>query len=264
MPIKREEIIGDCRLIQGDCLEVMTTLDTHDAIVTDPPYCSGGFTESGKTSATHQGLRSETIREGKMRWFGGDNMTTAGLCELLRSMCVRAPLHDGGSILSFCDWRMITSLSPAMESAGWRLRNILAWDKGNFGAGIGFRPRHEIVLHLTRRKPVFHSNSVANVLQHSRVSTKERVHPTEKPVALMADLISVVSPEGGTVLDPFMGAGSTGLACVKTGRGFTGIEQDPDFFDEACRRIEEAVNAPNLFAEAVPAEQSGMDLGAAE
>lgn len=247
----RVEQIGDCTLYLGDCLEILPGLGALDAVVTDPPYCSGAATEAGRGSATHQGLRSETIRNGRFGWFNADNMTTAGLCELLRSVCVRAPVHDNGSILAFCDWRMITMLSPAMESAGWRLRNLVVWDKGHFGAGTGFRPRHELIIHLARRSPKFHSASMGNVISRPRVR-KDRQHPTQKPVPLINDLLSVVAPPDGTICDPFMGSGTTGVACVGSGRRFIGIEVDPEYFDVACRRIDEAYRAPDLLTERRP------------
>lgn len=229
-------IIGDATLYLGDALEIMAGLPDVDAVVTDPPYCSGAATEANRGSATHQGLRSETIRSGRFKWFGSDNMTTAGLCELLRGMCVRARVIESGSILTFCDWRMVTMLAPAMESAGWRLRNLLVWDKGHFGCGTGFRPRHEMIIHLTRRAPVFHSASVGNVIGAKRVGAG-RQHPTEKPADLIEDLIRVVSPPGGTILDPFMGSGTAGVACKTLGRSFIGIEADPEHFETACRRL---------------------------
>lgn len=245
---RRREVIGDCTLYLGDALEVMDTLHDVDALITDPPYCSGAATEAGRGAATHQGLRSETIRSGRFSWFGSDNMTTAGLCELLRAMCVRAPIPDTGSILAFCDWRMVTMLAPAMESAGYRLRNLLVWDKGHFGTGTGFRPQHELILHLTRRAPKFYSASVGNVIRCARVG-RDRDHPTQKPIDLIGELAEVVCPKDGIVLDPFMGSGSTGIAAVLSGRGFVGIECDKGHFDIACRRIREAYAQPDMFIE---------------
>ncbi len=243
------ETIGDATLWCGDNIEIMASmkgLDAH-AMITDPPYCSGAATEAGKGSATHQGLRSETIRSGRFEWFSADNMTTSGLCELLRLMCVRASdlLCPTGSILSFCDWRMVTSLAPSMESAGWRQRNLIIWDKGNFGCGTGFRPRHEMIIHLTKRAPKFYSASFGNVLNYSRPGDRE--HPTQKPVELISDMIEVVSPAGGTIIDPFMGSGTAGVACAKMGRKFVGIEIDPKHFDTACRRVEAEQSRPGLF-----------------
>jgi DNA modification methylase len=88
----------------------------------------------------------------------------------------------------------------------------------------------------------------------------QREHPTQKPVALMSQLLDVAVPEGGTVLDCFMGSGSTGVACVHSGRSFIGIEREPKYFDIACRRIEQAYAQRPLF-EAEPAktpEQLGL------
>lgn len=243
--------IGGAVLYCGDNLEIMADLcglDAH-AMIMDPPYCSGAATEAGKGSVTHQGLRSETMRSGRFEWFDADNMTTSGLCELLRLVCVRASdvLLPSGSILSFCDWRMLTSIAPAMESAGWRQRNLIAWDKGSFGCGTGFRPSHEMIIHLTKRSPEFYSASVGNVLRHRRPGDI-RVHPTQKPVELMGDLIEVVSPVGGTVIDPFMGSASTGVACLRLGRKFVGIERSAKHFEAACLRIESAESQGSLLA----------------
>lgn len=254
----RVETIGKCTLYLGDCIEIMDDLGPVDAVVTDPPYCSGASTEATRGSATHQGLRSKTMRGGRFQWFDADNMTTAGLCTLLRSMCVHAPVSDKGSILAFCDWRMVTMLAPTMESAGWRLRNLIVWDKGHFGAGTGFRPRHELILHLSRRSPEFYSQSVGNVISCPRVG-RDRLHPTQKPIGLLSELIGVVTPHAGTVLDPFMGSGSTGVAALKLGRSFVGIEASATHYESALRRIEAAHKEPSMLAAVEqPAEQTSM------
>lgn len=245
--IAAREIIGDCELLLGDCLEILPTLGPVEAVVTDPPYCSGAATEAGRGSATHQGLRSETMRSGRFSWFDADNMTTAGLCELLRAMCVRAPIPDTGSILAFCDWRMVTMLGPAMESAGLRLRNLIVWDKGHFGTGSGFRPQHELILHLTKRSPKFYSASVGNVIGEKRVGRSDREHPTQKPAELMAELIKVVAPQDGLVCDPFMGSGSTAIGAIKAGRRFVGMERSEKYFDIACERVRRATAQPDMF-----------------
>jgi DNA modification methylase len=238
----------------GDCLEVMARMDANsvDAVVTDPPYCSGGATEAARGGATHQGLRSETIKAGRFKWFGSDNMTTAGLVWLLRRVAVESSrvLTDTGSMLVFCDWRMAFSLGPAMESAGFRLRNIIAWDKGHFGCGTGFRPQHELILHLTKRAPKFYSASVGNVITTKRVCNKDRMHPTEKPLELMRKLVRVVTPHGGTVLDPFSGSGSTGEAAAMEGLGFIGIEREAEYVQIARARIAAVESGPGPLFEA--------------
>lgn len=244
-------------IYHGDCLEVMRSLAgtiEASAVVTDPPYCSGAATEAGRGSATHQGLRSESIRKGRFEWFNADNMTTSGLVWLLRELAVQSSrlIAPDGSLLAFCDWRMAFAVGPAMESAGFRLRNLLVWDKGNFGCGTGFRPQHELVLHLTRRAPTFHAMDVGNVLSGSRVPSKDRLHPAEKPVDVLARMIGVVSPAGALVVDPFMGSGATGAACLKVDRRFIGIEVDEAHCEAAAKRFDRAYlrggfTRPSLF-----------------
>ncbi len=244
--------IGDCTLYLGDCLEVLSELpdNSADAIVTDPPYCSGAATEAHKGAATHQGLRTETIKNQRFTWFAADNMTTSGLVWLMRSLSVASAriVVDSGSLLAFCDWRMSINLAPAMESAGWRLRNLCIWNKGSFGLGTGFRPQHEMIIHLTKRAPVFHHQGYGNVLDCRRTARAEQEHPTEKPTALMKALIEVAAPRGGVVVDPFMGSGSTGVAAVSIGRKFIGVEVDPANFAIACKRIRAAYESPTMFS----------------
>jgi site-specific DNA-methyltransferase (adenine-specific) len=250
------------KVICGDALDVLRELPTGsiDSLITDPPYCSGAATEAGRGSATHQGLRSETIRTGRFEWFDADNMTTSGLMWLLRSMCVEASrvVANSGSVLSFCDWRMVTVLSPAMESGGFRLRNLIAWDKGHFGCGSGFRPQHEMILHLTKRAPEFYAMDVGNVIRSKRVRTADRDHPTEKPIDLLQQLIRVACPPGGVVLDCFGGSGATAIAALHEGRRCLIIEKDAGYCDIIRRRVADAqgvgkgsllVEQPDLFAD---------------
>ena len=89
---------------------------------------------------------------------------------------------------------------------------------------------------------------VGNVLSIKPIRNGE--HPTEKPVELLAKLVDVVCPVGGTTLDPFMGSGATGVGCAKLGRKFVGIEMEPKYFDLACRRIEEAYKQADMFSQA--------------
>lgn len=231
------------RLYVGDALEIMRGLPTMsvDAIITDPPYCSGGSSEAERVSANGQGLRSETLAAGDV-WFRGDQMGTQGLLWLMRSMAAEATrlLCDGGWLLVFCDWRMVAALGPAIESAGLRWRALLCWDKGNPGLGLGFRPQHEMVLGYTLGTPVQHDTSASNVLSVPRTARATQEHPTQKPVELMARLIRATTGGGTTVLDPFCGSGTTGVAAVQLGREFIGIERDPAYVEVAARRLTDA------------------------
>jgi DNA modification methylase len=234
-------------IYHSDCLEGMlsalteTRPEQFDAVITDPPYCSGGFSESGKKSAKGQGLRSETIRD--VGWFINDNMGTTGAVWLLRSVAVRAfrDLKDGGSLCMFTDWRMVPSLAPALESSGLRYQNMLVWDKGSAGLGVGFRAQHEIVLHLTKGVGAFHDAACGNVLRTGRVNHTVRQHQTEKPTELMQSLVRVTSPEGGAVLDPFMGSGTTLVAAKNLGRRSVGFELSERYCEIAARRLSQGV-----------------------
>jgi site-specific DNA-methyltransferase (adenine-specific) len=257
----RVETIGDATLYLGDCLEVMESLEGVDALVTDPPYCSGAVSEASRTAAKGQGLRSENIA--RLGWFIGDNMGTAGLVFLLRSVAFRALeiLDPEGHMLFFCDWRMVPNLAPAIESSGARFQNLVVWDKENMGLGMGFRAQHEMVLHFSAGAPKYHDLGTSNVIKAGRISASEREHQTQKPVSLLSRLIEVVAAPGALVLDPFMGSGSTGVACVETRRAFVGIERDDEHFSTACRRIEQAWKQRPLF-EAAPqpvAQQLGLE-----
>jgi len=250
--MSRIEQIGDATLYLGDALGVLQSAKSFGAraMVSDPPYCSGGFTEAAKRSAKGQGLRSETLQE--KDWFGGDNMTSAGLQWLLRAVAVAYKGHaadDGCTASFFADWRMVPLLAMAIEAAGLRFQSMPIWDKQAPGLGTGFRAQHECILHFSINTPRYHSKSYGNVIRAPRMPS-ERDHPTEKPVSVMSALIDVQSEPGGLILDPFMGSGTTGVAAIGMGRRFVGVEHDLVHFDTACRRIEAANKQPRLFEDA--------------
>jgi site-specific DNA-methyltransferase (adenine-specific) len=238
----RKEIIGRHTLYLGDCLEILPEIGEVDAVVTDPPYSSGGFTESAKKLSNGMGNRSETRkREG---WFYGDSMTTAGISWLLRNVLIQShkKLPHGGTAAIFTDWRMITHLAPVLESARLRFQNLIVWNKDALGIGTGFRAQHEMIMLFAKGTPNYFNLSHGNVLTVKKVPSSQRQHCTEKPVELFYPLLTVLSPEGGTILDPFMGSGTTGVACENTGRRFIGIEIEEKYFDIACRRVDQAVS----------------------
>jgi DNA modification methylase len=219
-----------------------------DAVVTDPPYCSGGFTEAARRASNGSGLRSETRRDGG--WFTSDNMGTNGFEWLMRHVAIEVlrVLRPAASFCVFTDWRMVPALSAVVESAGFRWQNMVVWDKGSAGIGRGFRATHEILLQFTNGVAEYHSASEGNVLRVGRMSTNDREHQTQKPVELMRKILGVVAGPDALVLDPFAGSGSTGVACLPT-RRFIGIERESAYVDIARRRIADAAAQGNLFAE---------------
>lgn len=233
----------------GDALEVMASLADGSvaSVVMDPPYCSGSVGEAQRVSAKGQGLRSGNLQ--RFGWFTGDNMGTAGLVWLLRSIAFESVrlLRDGGSLCVFCDWRMVANLQPAIESAGLRFQNLLVWDKTAMGLGTGFRMQHELVLHFVKGVGDYHDRATSNVLRAKRVHASDREHQTQKPVDLMAQIIKVVTPPGELVLDPFAGSASTGVAALEGGYRFVGIERDAAYHAIATARLA-AAQAPQRDA----------------
>lgn len=229
---------GRASLALGDCVRILDDASPApfvDAVIADSPYCSGGANVAESARVGKQGKTAASLG-----WFEGDNMGPAGLAYLLREVCRASlpQLRPDGSIFVFCDWRMVTVAAPACESAGLRLRNIIVWDKGTPSLGYGFRPQHELILHLSHRRSTFHRFDLGNVLRFDRPKRKGKAHPTEKPVDLLSALIEVATPAAGVVLDPFAGSASTGEAALRLGRSFFGIERDERFWGPACDRLD--------------------------
>jgi DNA modification methylase len=225
----RVEIIGDATLYLGDCREILPTLQSVDVVVTDPPY---GIRHKSSYGASWQKTEIQ-----------GDSDTS------LRD----AVLAGFSVVAAFGTWKT----PPISEAKG-----CLVFDKGPaFGMGdlsFPWKPSWELIY---IRGDKWRGPRGEGVLRgHVQVSwetqfkglgeCESRSHPHQKPVSLIAALIEKISAE--TVLDPFMGSGTTGVAALKLGRKFIGIEIEPKYFDIACRRIAEAHNQPRLFQEASP------------
>jgi len=229
---------GRVHIAQADALAALTSLPQHSlhAVITDPPYCAGGSTETARQQS--HGMTRTCKATG---WFGGDAMTTWGLCWLMRTLALVADraLVPGGSLAVFCDWRMVAGLGPAMESAGFRWRGQVIWDKLSQGQGnTGIRSRHEVILWLTRPGPrVRGPRTIGNVIPARRVPPGRRGHPTEKPQDLLVPLIEALVPDGGAIADPFAGSGSVGVAALATGRRAWLSDTDPRYVEMMRSRL---------------------------
>jgi DNA modification methylase len=229
-PWTRKEVIGDCTLYLGDCLEVMPSLGKVDACLTDPPY---GIGESGGDKSRRRGYEPLVIHEDK----GWDKSRPQKKVFDAIQLSSNNQIIWGGNY--FADM-----LPPSM---GW-----LYWDKkmgGDFSDGeLAWTSRRAAVRDF--------SKSPFAGLKGGHL----RQHPTQKPVALMEWCLGFL-PNAETILDPFMGSGTTLVACAKLGRKGIGIELDPDYFEIACKRVQEAYDQPDLFvAPPTPPTQEGMDL----
>ena len=211
----------DVKLYLGDCLEVMKSMPDKsvDAVITDPPY---GINMDGGTD----GFGVSKGRLYSPRW---DNKSPDA--NLFQTM-----IGKGKSSFIF-GGNYFTDKLPV--STHW-----LVWDKKG---AIQFKnPFSDCELIWTNKsKKVTKKYTV--IQQGFIAEEKERFHPTQKPVKLIRQIIEDYTQPGDTILDPFMGSGTTGVACVQTGRNFIGIEIDPTYFAIAERRIAEAQKQPRLI-----------------
>ena len=197
------------------------------AIVTDPPYCSGGFQESGKKSGSI-GTRDNIM-------IANDTLSTRGYMSLIRNMIERAGKCE--MVYVFTDWRMFVNLFDTVESSGFGVRNMIVWDKGTPGMGLGWRSQHEICLFGSRSAQKFNPHlAQGNVIQCKRTGNVN--HPTEKPVELLYKILRV-SDMATDIYDPFSGSGTTLIACEQLeNRRCFAMEIDPHYCDVIIARWE--------------------------
>ncbi len=242
--------LKDIELHCGDCLEMMDKIPdcSIDMVLTDPPYSSGG-TFAGDRKADTRTKYTSNKYNGAARFenFSGDNMDQRSYTEFLRLVFSKArkKVKSGGILATFIDWRNLPAMTDAVQNAGWIWRGILVWDKGSARNIPGrYRQDCEFIVWATNGPrevdwtPGF--TAAPGCYHIPGVPTKKKHHQTEKPVELIESLLRI-APEGGEILDPFMGSGTTGVACVKTGRKFTGIELGQGYFETSQKRIREEI-----------------------
>lgn len=222
--------MSDVTLYHGDCLEIMRTLPDKsvDAVITDPPYAIMG----GGASIAGKGIEEAFDTQFYEAWFR----------EIATE--VYRVLKNDGAMWWTSDWRGAVAAEKALCRIGkyglkMRLAGIGVWDRGGLGMGYVLRKTYECFC-------------VAVMPEWKRTKTNEpdvwriqwtpgdrkNAHSAEKPVPLFVRAIELVG--GDTILDPFMGSGTTGVACIQTGRNFIGIEIDEGYYNIAKNRIEQA------------------------
>jgi len=226
---KVEQLAEGVTLYLGDCLEVLPTLGKFDAVVTDPPYgveYAGSVTKHGKNGSAYASFEDTVERVGSIYVPAVRMAVSKATCAVITPGNANAFLYD----------------KP-------RAMGVIYYPSGANSGPWGF----------VCSQPLFYYGKdpyLANALGRlpSAFATTEATdrnvdHPCPKPLGTMKWLVSRVSLSGQHVLDPFMGSGTTGVAAVKLGRRFTGIEIDPGYFDIACRRISAALKEPDMFIE---------------
>ena len=215
--------IGNATLYLGDCAEILPTLGKFDAVVTDPPYGIGIDRSMAKSSGKKTG--GMYSRKGTYEAFGwDDNPITKEITDLLRNISNWQIIFGGNYF----------ELPP---TKCW-----LLWDKeinGNFADAE--------MAWTNLDKPVKLKRYMWNGMLRANKELRGD-HPTQKPIGIMKWCISHLPDNTQTIIDPFMGSGTTGVACMDMGKTFIGIEKEKKYFDIACQRIEYAQKQERLFA----------------
>lgn len=206
---------------QGDCLELMKEIDDKsiDMILTDPPY--GMSFQSHRRKNIYEKIKNDENLEFLNNFF---------------QECNRV-LKKDSALYVFCSWHNVDKFKKEFEKY-FKLKNILVWVKNNHGSGdlqASYAPKYEFILYGNKGRRKFENGRKEDVLFYNK--TKNELHPTQKPVDLLEFLINNSSKEDNNILDPFMGSGSTGVACQNTNRNFIGFELDEHYFQIAKERL---------------------------
>ena len=227
--------IGDATLYLGDCMDILPNLDKLDAVITDPPY---GIDYDPSVHKKYNGQKNEMEKI-----YGDDSEIDMSLIFSMKCKKIIWGAENMYKQLPHCGrWYCWHKRSPVMNPNTMRGSDFeLAWADEESGFYKFFNLIHGGVIN---------NDSLTG-------NNAERFHPTQKPIALMKWCIEQAgNPE--TILDPFMGSGTTGVAAIQMGRKFIGIEREPKYFDIACKRIEAASKQVDMFIEQPKHEQESM------
>ena len=214
--------MGEINLLNGDCFELLKDIPdgSVDMILTDPPY-------GMNFQSSHRKTKYEKIKgDSNLDWL--DDFVD----EIYR---VSKP---NTAHYVFCSFHHIDKFKQAIEKK-FKVKNILTWVKNNTSMGDlkgDFAPKTEFIIFFHKGRKLINGKRDPNVLEFKK--TRNELHPTQKPVDMTEYLIGKFSDEGDVILDPFMGSGTTGVACKNLKRNFIGMELDDDYFNIAKERIE--------------------------
>lgn len=202
-----------------------------EILLTDPPYCSGGFQESGRSSGSIGTKRYDKDGKEIAVTIANDTLSTRGYQSLMREVLQN---FDGLVAYIFTDWRMWVYLFDIVETAGLGVKNMLVWNKKSPGMGMGWRTQHELVMFAHRTKPKWDNHKgYGNVLEATRSGNE--LHPTQKPVEILEKLLDNTDWAKG-VLDTFGGSGTTLIAAESVGQASFIMEMEPRYVDVIVRR----------------------------
>ena len=224
--------MSEVKLINGDCIEEMQKLIDDDVkvdlVLTDPPYLMNYHTGRIKDKS-HDFCKPIA------------NDTNSDLIKDIMPLLFEL-LNDGGAVYMFCNANHIDYFKQQIEQH-FKLKNILIWIKNNWSAGDlkgAYAKQTEFILFANKGRHLLNGARDTDTLYYNRVVGNMQLHQNQKPVDLLTFLITKSSKPNDTILDCFMGSGSTGVACLQTNRNFIGIELEPKYYEIAEQRINEA------------------------
>ena len=214
--------IGAATMYQGNAINILPECPIVDGVITDPPFS----------------INTKSALPGKLSPW--PDLINAAFWYAGWYKLVRDRLGNSGYFWTFLSWRTLTTVQKAAFDNQWSIESLLVWDKEWIGPGgtIGLRPSYEMIALLSVGDFTIADRGVPDIKRCKWSSHKPNGHPAEKPQRLIEWLASISG--GGTILDPFMGSGTVGAACMALGIPFIGIEMEERWFDVACIRIKEA------------------------
>lgn len=219
-----KEVIGDATLYLGDCLDILPTLGKVDAVITDPPYNAKNIGPNQRVYENQvMQLSDKDYQQFCLDWFE-------------KSAALTSNIFFTCGIANICNY----------PQPKW----VICWHKPasvSFNRMGGFNAWEPIFIYGKPHSRIGQDYWIYNTTNLKKGAEKN--HPCPKPTALMNKMVIVFAGEGSTVLDPFMGSGTTGVACMNLGRKFIGIEIEPKYFDIACERIDMAQRQGKLFSD---------------
>ena len=250
---------GAVTLYCGDCREILPTLGKVDAVVTDPPYEAAMQRKWGVLS---KNTPSSHVRFENLGFDAIDHMRDE-VASAVACVC-------RGWGVFFCMAEGVRAWRDAIEATGAKYKRAMVWVKPDAMPqfnGQGPSVGHEMMVSAWYGKGIsrWNGGGKPGTFIHTKNTAGGSDHPTQKPLPLLMELVELFSFRGDIIADPFMGSGTTGVAAVKLGRRFIGIEIEERYFQIACRRIEEATRQRDLFVEPpVPPKQTVLFGEAAE
>jgi len=230
------------RLYNGDCLEIMRTLDKEsiDAVITDPPYSSGGLMAWERRLKVDEKYKQSSTRR-KDPQFTGDNRDQRSWAFWSTMWIIQAArlLKTGGRFYMFIDWRQLPAATDAVQAAGLMWRGIIPWDKGR-----GTRAPHtgyhrhqcEYIIFATKGRCEKAPGRGPFDGCVRAVIPQKKLHLTQKPESVIRELLRTVEP-GGLILDPFAGSGTTLFVAAREGYNSIGIEMMEEYCDVIRERM---------------------------